>query len=62
LYNWKLIALSISDEWFKEHQACNDKPFKHGSKPGWVTVVHPSREISLGTLRNIKKQSGLKLT
>jgi hypothetical protein len=30
-------------------------------KPGRVTVPHPTRDIPVGTLRSIEKQSGLKL-
>jgi len=35
--------------------------FKHPVKAGRVTVPHPSREIAIGTLRSIEKQSGLPL-
>jgi predicted RNA binding protein YcfA (HicA-like mRNA interferase family) len=35
--------------------------FKHSDKPGRVTVPHPKRDIPLGTLRSIEKQSALKL-
>jgi predicted RNA binding protein YcfA (HicA-like mRNA interferase family) len=35
--------------------------FKHPTKPGLVTVPHPQRDIPLGTLKSIEKQSGLKL-
>ena len=35
--------------------------FKHPDKPGRVTVPHPKRDIPLGTLKSIEKQSGLKL-
>jgi predicted RNA binding protein YcfA (HicA-like mRNA interferase family) len=35
--------------------------FKHPVKPGRVTVPHPERDIPVGTLRSIEKQSGLKL-
>jgi len=31
------------------------------AKPGRVTVPHPERDIPVGTLRSIEKQSGLKL-
>jgi predicted RNA binding protein YcfA (HicA-like mRNA interferase family) len=36
--------------------------FKHPTKPGRVTVPHPKRDVPIGTLRSIEKQSGLKLT
>jgi predicted RNA binding protein YcfA (HicA-like mRNA interferase family) len=35
--------------------------FKHPSRAGRVTVPHPKRDIPVGTLRSIEKQSGLKL-
>jgi predicted RNA binding protein YcfA (HicA-like mRNA interferase family) len=35
--------------------------FKHSVISGRVTVPHPKRDIPLGTLRSIEKQSGLKL-
>jgi predicted RNA binding protein YcfA (HicA-like mRNA interferase family) len=38
------------------------KQFKHSTKKGRVTVPHPKRNIPIGTLKSIEKQSGLKLT
>jgi predicted RNA binding protein YcfA (HicA-like mRNA interferase family) len=35
---------------------------KHPTKPGRVTVPDPKRDVPIGTLRSIEKQSGLKLT
>lgn len=35
--------------------------FKHPTLPGRVTVPHPTRDIPIGTLRSIEKQSNLKL-
>lgn len=35
--------------------------FKHPTKTGRVTVPHPKRDIPLGTLKSIEKQSDLKL-
>jgi len=35
--------------------------FKHPSRPGRVTVPHPKRDIPVGTLRSIERQSGVKL-
>ena len=35
--------------------------FRHPVKPGRVTVPHPHRDIPIGTLKNIEKQSGLDL-
>jgi predicted RNA binding protein YcfA (HicA-like mRNA interferase family) len=35
--------------------------FKHPSRPGRTTVPHPRRDLPLGTLRSIERQSGVKL-
>jgi len=35
--------------------------FKHPSRPGRVTVPHPKRDIPIGTLRSIERQSGIHL-
>jgi predicted RNA binding protein YcfA (HicA-like mRNA interferase family) len=36
--------------------------FKHPTNPNLVTVPHPRKDIPLGTLKNIEKASGVKLT
>jgi predicted RNA binding protein YcfA (HicA-like mRNA interferase family) len=35
--------------------------FKHPTRPGRVTVPHPNRDIKIGTLRSIERQSGIRL-
>ena len=57
----EVIRRLIDAGWFEVTQVGSHKQFKHPTKPGRVTIVHPSREIPLGTLRSIEKQSGLKL-
>jgi predicted RNA binding protein YcfA (HicA-like mRNA interferase family) len=47
---WELVRVSGS------HHV-----FQHSTKPGRVIVPHPVRDIPLGTLRSIERQSGLKL-
>ena len=42
-------------------QAGSHKQFKHPTKPGRVTVIHPVKDMKIGTLKSIEKQSGLKL-
>jgi predicted RNA binding protein YcfA (HicA-like mRNA interferase family) len=36
--------------------------FKHPVKKGIVTVPHPKKDIPIGTIKSIEKQSGVKLT
>ncbi len=35
--------------------------FKHSTRPGRVTVPNPKRDLPIGTVRSIEKQSGVKL-
>ena len=56
-----VIAKLRADGWYEVAQAGSHKQFKHPMKSGRVTVVYPSREIPIGTLRSIEKQAGLKL-
>jgi predicted RNA binding protein YcfA (HicA-like mRNA interferase family) len=48
---WKLVRSKRS-----HHQ------FRHPEHPNRVTVQHPSKDLPIGTLKSIEKQSGLKLT
>jgi predicted RNA binding protein YcfA (HicA-like mRNA interferase family) len=56
-----VIAALLADGWFEINQVGSHKQFRHPTKPGRVTVVHPTRDIPIGTLRSMEKQSGLKL-
>ncbi len=50
------------DGWFEVGHIGSHKQFKHPTKKGRVTVVHPKRDIPKGTLRSIEKQAGIKLS
>ena len=56
-----VIRLLKRDGWAEVAQKGSHVQFKHPTKLGRVTVPHPKRDIAIGTLRNIEKQSGLKL-
>ena len=47
---WERVAVSGS-----HHQ------FKHPTRKGRVTVPHPKRDLAIGTLKSIERQSGVKL-
>lgn len=51
-----------ADGWKEVAQTGSHKQFKHPTKPGRVTVPHPYKDLPIGTLRSIEKQSGVKLT
>ena len=47
--------------WFRVAQHGSHAQFKHADLPGRVTVPHPRKDVALGTLRSIERQSGLAL-
>ncbi|UHS62553.1 type II toxin-antitoxin system HicA family toxin [Agrobacterium vaccinii] len=47
--------------WYEVATKGSHVQFKHTSLPGRVTVPHPKRDLPVGTLKSIEKQSGLKL-
>jgi len=51
-----------ADGWECVHTAGSHTQFKHKTKKGRVTVPHPVKDLPIGTLRSIEKQSGLKMT
>ena len=58
----EVIRRLLDDGWFEVAQVGSHKQFKHAAKPGRVTVPHPKRDLPLGTLRSVERQSGLKLS
>ncbi|MBB3997154.1 type II toxin-antitoxin system HicA family toxin [Aureimonas pseudogalii] len=56
-----VIAALEADGWFEVNRVGSHAQFKHPAKPGRVTVPHPKRDLPIGTLRSIEKQSGIKL-
>lgn len=57
----EVIRRLIQNGWYEVRQSGSHKQFKHPSKPGRVTVVHPKRDIPTGTLKSIERQAGIKL-
>lgn len=55
----EVIRRLEAEGWFEVAQRGSHKQFRHPDKPGRVTVPHPSREIPIGTLRSIERQSGV---
>ena len=56
-----IIRMLLDNGWFEVGQIGSHVQFKHVSKKGRVTVPHPKRDVAIGALRSIEKQSGLKL-
>lgn len=56
-----MISALLADGWYEVATKGSHVQFKHPTKPGRVTVPHPKRDIPIGTLKSVEKQSGLKL-
>lgn len=57
-----VIRLLEADGWQLARVKGSHHHFKHPGKPGLVTVPHPKKDMPLGTLKSIERQSGVKLT
>ena len=47
--------------WYEVGQTGSHRHFKHPTRPGKTTVPHPRKDMPIGTLKSIERQSGLKL-
>ena len=56
-----ILAALNADGWRKVARKGSHVQLKHPAKKGRVTVVHPERDVPIGTLKSIERQSGLKL-
>ncbi|MCZ7643477.1 MAG: type II toxin-antitoxin system HicA family toxin [Pseudorhodoplanes sp.] len=57
----EVIAALEKDGWREVARKGSHVQFKHPTKAGRVTVPHPERDIPVGTLKSIERQSGIKL-
>jgi predicted RNA binding protein YcfA (HicA-like mRNA interferase family) len=57
-----IIKALKDDGWTQVDKQGSHVQFKHPTKKGRVTVPHPKKDMPIGTLRSIEKQSGLKFT
>ena len=53
-----IISRLEREGWQKAHQVGSHIKFKHPGKPGRVTVPHPKKDLTIGTLRSIYRQAG----
>ena len=56
-----VITALKADGWIVANQKGSHVQFKHPTKSGRVTVPHPKRDLKIGTLKSIERQSGLTL-
>jgi len=57
-----VITKLQADGWVLNHTNGSHQQFKHPTKLGTVIVPHPKRDLPIGTLKSIERQSGVKLT
>lgn len=57
----EVIRILEKDGWQQVKITGSHHHFKHPTKKGKVTVVHPRKDVTIGTLKSIEKQSGLKI-
>lgn len=56
-----VIGLLEQDGWQLVRTKGSHWQFKHPDRPDRVTVPHPKKDLSLGTIRSIECQSGRRL-
>ena len=61
MHSREIISTLQRDGWVQVARKGGHVQFKHPIKKGRVTVPHPERDVPIGTLKSIEKQSGLKL-
>ena len=55
----EVIRILQQDGWYEVSCVGDHHQFKHSVKPGRVTITHPVKDIPIGTLKSISKQSGV---
>jgi predicted RNA binding protein YcfA (HicA-like mRNA interferase family) len=56
-----VIRLLEADGWKEVARKGSHAQFKHPMKKGRVTVPDPKRDVPVGTLHSIEKQSGIRI-
>jgi predicted RNA binding protein YcfA (HicA-like mRNA interferase family) len=57
----EVIRLLEADGWKEVARKGSHAQFKHPVKKGRVTVPDPKRNLPVGTLRSIERQSGIRI-
>jgi predicted RNA binding protein YcfA (HicA-like mRNA interferase family) len=56
----KIIKELKLNGWYEVAQSGSHIQFRHPQRKGRVTVPHPKKDIPIGTLKSIERQSGFK--
>ena len=55
----EVIKILKNDGWYEVACDGDHHQYKHPTKKGRVTITHPKKDIPIGTVKNISKQSGV---
>lgn len=55
----EVVKMLLEDGWYEVNCVGDHHQYKHPSKKGRVTIVHPVKDMYIGDLKSIAKQSGL---
>ncbi len=61
MHSRKVIRRLKQDGWHHVGTTGDHWHFKHPTKSGKVTIVHPAADLPVKTLRSIEKAAGIKL-
>lgn len=56
-----ILKALTADGWNQVAQKGSHVQLRHPTKPGRVTVPHPVKDMPIGTVASIEKQSGVRL-
>jgi len=54
----EIIKRLEDDGWVLVRTRGSHHQFRHGEKPGLITVPHPKKDLPVGTVRSIRRQAG----
>jgi predicted RNA binding protein YcfA (HicA-like mRNA interferase family) len=56
----KIIQILKKNGWYEVTKVGSHTQFRHPEIIGRITVPHPKKDIPIGTLKSIERQSGIK--
>jgi len=58
----KIIKILKQNGWYEITKVGSHTQFRHPERKGRITVPHPKKDIPIGTLKSIERQSGIKFS
>ncbi|MFC1896619.1 type II toxin-antitoxin system HicA family toxin [Thermodesulfobacteriota bacterium] len=58
----ELIRILKQNGWYEIAKVGSHTQFRHPERKGRATVPHPKKDIPIGTLKSIERQSGIKIS